>query len=232
MPYLYHIGRRVESHGESAREDVQIDDNTATAIRRDAPAKGRHGYAKPMFIKPHHRPIYPHIFADVRKPLVPKKLSRPIGELTTLVHPLVTRYPRVAALSRRWSPEHITVTPQQALPGVTIATEAPLGAAVFVERHDGDTVTLKAEPTSWMVNRLIGNFHAELPRHSRDIVTALLATGHFPADMFTRKAKILERALLGVPSFLLQVPAALSADEASDRIVEHLLQALDQSAAA
>jgi len=29
------------------------------------------GYAKPMFIKPHHRPIYPHLFARRRKPLVP-----------------------------------------------------------------------------------------------------------------------------------------------------------------
>jgi hypothetical protein len=26
------------------------------------------GYAKPMFIKPHHRPIYPHLFAEKRKP--------------------------------------------------------------------------------------------------------------------------------------------------------------------
>src|SRR6266540_3743168 len=33
------------------------------------------GYAKPMFIKPHHRPIYPHLFSRRRKPLVPSALS-------------------------------------------------------------------------------------------------------------------------------------------------------------
>lgn len=65
------------------------------------------GYAKPMFIKPHHRPIYPHLFRDKRKPLVPPRLSKPIGRLTTLVHPVVTQYPRLARVTRRWSPEHM-----------------------------------------------------------------------------------------------------------------------------
>ena len=64
------------------------------------------GFAKPMFIKPHHRPIYPHLFKGTRKPLVPKSLSRPIGRITTVVHPAVVRYPRLADGLRRWSPEH------------------------------------------------------------------------------------------------------------------------------
>ena len=29
------------------------------------------GYEKPMFIKPHHKAIYPHLFEGARKPLVP-----------------------------------------------------------------------------------------------------------------------------------------------------------------
>ena len=64
------------------------------------------GYAKPMFIKPHHRAIYPHLFEGVRKPLVPSRLSSSVGRLTTVVHPYVIRYPRLADFSRRWSPEH------------------------------------------------------------------------------------------------------------------------------
>jgi hypothetical protein len=185
------------------------------------------GFAKPMFIKPHHRPIYPHLFARRRKPLVPSRLSKPIAELTTLVHPLVTQFPRVAALSRRWSPEHMMVSPQVALPNATISTAAPLAAAVFVERYEGSGASLEEKDIDWMVSRLIGNFHDELPRHSRDLVTALAATGMLPAErFFADKATVLARSLDGKPTFLLRVPAAFSADRASDVIVERLLDAL------
>jgi hypothetical protein len=188
------------------------------------------GYAKPMFIKPHHRPIYPHLFARRRKPLVPSTLSKPIAELTTLLHPLVTQYPRIAALSRRWSPEHMMVSPQAALPHATISTAAPLAAAVFVERYDGSGASLEEKDTSWMVSRLIGNFHDELPRHSRDLITALAATGMVPAErFFPEKAAVLARSLNGKPAFLLRVPAAFSADRASDVIVERLLDVLARS---
>jgi hypothetical protein len=188
------------------------------------------GYAKPMFIKPHHRPIYPHLFDRRRKPLVPSALSRPIAELTTLVHPLVTQYPRLAAFSRRWSPEHMMVSPQEALPNAAISTAAPLAAAVFVERYDGSGASLEEKDTGWMVSRLIGNFHAELARHSRDVITALAATGLMPAErFFAEKAAVLTRALDGKPAFLLRVPAAFSADQASDVIVERLLDVLAYS---
>jgi hypothetical protein len=185
------------------------------------------GYAKPMFIKPHHRPIYPHLFARRRKPLVPSTLSKPIAELTTLVHPLVTQYPRLAALSRRWSPEHMMVSPQVALPNATISTAAPLAAAVFVERYDGSGASLEEKDTSWMVSRLVGNFQNELPRHSRELITALAATGMVPAErFFAEKGAVLARSLNGQPAFLLRVPAAFSADRASDVIVEQLLEVL------
>jgi len=185
------------------------------------------GYAKPMFIKPHHRPIYPHLFARRRKPLVPSTLSKPIAQLTTLVHPLVTQYPRLAALSRRWSPEHMMVSPQVALPNATISTAAPLAAAVFVERYDGAGASLEEKDTSWMVSRLVGNFQNELPRHSRELITALAATGMVPAErFFAEKGAVLARSLNGKPAFLLRVPAAFSADRASDVIVERLLEVL------
>jgi hypothetical protein len=187
------------------------------------------GFAKPMFIKPHHRPIYPHLFARRRKPLVPSALSRPVAELTTLVHPLVTQFPRLAAFSRRWSPEHMMVRPEVALPDASIATSAPLAAAVFVERFEGRDALLTEQDTRWMVARLVGNFHAELARHSRDLITALAATGLVPAEEFyAQKAAVLARSLRGKPSFLLRVPVSFTADQASDVIVEHLLGVLDR----
>jgi hypothetical protein len=185
------------------------------------------GFAKPMFIKPHHRPIYPHLFARRRKPLVPSALSRPVAELTTLVHPLVTQFPQLAAFTRRWSPEHMMVRPEAAFPGASIAASAPLAAAVFVERFEGRDALLTEQDTRWMVARLVGSFHSELPRHSRDLITALAATGLMPAEEFyAQKAAVLARALDDKPSFLLRVPVSFSADQASDVIVEHLLGVL------
>jgi hypothetical protein len=191
------------------------------------------GYAKPMFIKPHHRPIYPHLFAKKRKPLVPVRLSRPLGRLTTLVHPVITQYPRLARATRKLSPEHMMVTPQAAFPAACFSDRAPLGVALFVERFDGAKGDLQERDQAWMVSRLVGNFHAELSRFSRETMTALGATGLVPIErFFADKAAILERSLDGKPCYLLKVPASLSPDQASDTIVAQIQALVGRAGAA
>lgn len=178
------------------------------------------GYAKPMFIKPHHRAIYPHLFAGMHKPMVPSSLSRPVGRLTTLVHPVVIRYPRVADFSRRWSPEHRMVRPDQALQGVPVTTSAPLLVAVYVERYGGDVSRLHEVDETWMVDRMMGNFHIEMASFSQKTVTAMAATSMVPWRQYVDdKVDVLHKGLDGVPCYLLQVPSAMSADEASDDVV-------------
>ena len=86
------------------------------------------GYAKPMFIKPYHRSIYPHLFSNTHKPLVPISLSKQIARMTTRVHPYITRYPQLAQLTRRWSPEHMMVTPQRAFPEARFSTAGAPGS--------------------------------------------------------------------------------------------------------
>ncbi len=177
-------------------------------------------YEKPMFIKPHHRPIYPHLFQGARKPLVPTLLSRPVGHLTTLVHPHIVKHARLADASRRWSPEHRIVTASQALPGVTVTGQAPLLLSVFVERHEGARTTLVERDMAWMVERMIGNFHIEMPAFSRYVVAGMAATSHLSVgDFLAQKAAVLTRALDGVPTYSLMVPSVYSPDVASDDIV-------------
>ena len=181
------------------------------------------GFAKPMSIKPHHRPIYPHLFAKAHKPLVPKSLSRPIGRLTTIVHPIVVQYPRAAAFVRKWSPEHMTMAPKDALPHLPMVRSAPLVASVYVERHDGSAAELQEISQTEMVARMLGNFHIEMTVHSREIVSLLGATGLIPLhQQMSEKAAVLDEALTGLPTYLLQVPRAWSADRASDAIVAKL----------
>lgn len=177
-------------------------------------------YEKPMFIKPHHRPIYPHLFRGSRKPLVPVRLSRPLGHLTTAVHPHVVKHPRLADAARRMSPEHRIVTAQQALPGVSVTKDAPLLMSVFVERYEGARTRVAERDTEWMVQRMLGNFHIEMPGFSRDVLAGLAATSHLSlGSFFEKKADVLRRALAEVPSFVLRVPSVYSPDVASADIV-------------
>jgi hypothetical protein len=181
------------------------------------------GFAKPLFIKPYHGPIYPHLFGARRKPLVPYRLAEPLARFSTLVHPLVTQYPRLARVSRRWSPEHMMVQPRTAFPQARFSTRAPLAMAIFVERYEGTSALLEEKDRPWMVARMVGNFQAEMTRHSQEVITALGTTSLVPVERtFGDKAAIIDRALEGKPLFLLQIPKAWSADQASDVIVARL----------
>lgn len=185
------------------------------------------GYEKPMFIKPHHKAIYPHLFEGARKPLVPVRLSRGVGRVTTVVHPFVIRYPRVADLSRRWSPEHMMVTAAQAFPGRKPTTAAPLAAAVYIERYEGARSRLVEKDPEWMVDRMLGNFHIEMAGFSQQLVTGLAASSVLPWTRWVEdKATVLLKALDGRPCHLLQVPSVYTPDEASDDIVEFLEELL------
>ena len=186
------------------------------------------GYAKPMFIKPHHRPIYPHLFAGKRKPLVPSRLSRPVARLTTVVHPLVTQYPR---LRGRHAQVVARAHDAHAAGGVsrTLASRptCPLDILMFVERFNASHVSLQETDESWMVSRLIGNFHAEMACTPVRSSSPWAPPGSCPSrPSSTTSARCFERAVAGKPTYLLRVPASFPADQASDVIVEHLQKAM------
>jgi hypothetical protein len=182
-----------------------------------------------MFIKPYHRSIYPHLFKKTHKPLVPSNLSKQLHRITTLIHPLASRYPRLAQLSRHWSPEHIMVTPQQAFPEARFSEKAPLAACMFVERFQSDSEEPQfiEKSEQWMVSKLIGNFNSEMTKPSRLVLTALGAAGLLPIEqVFCEKAENLRKSISGKPCFYLRVPQSLAPDQASDIIVAHFQKVL------
>lgn len=188
------------------------------------------GYAKPMFMKAHHRAIYPTLFSQKRKPLVPPGVLPLVNRLATAVHPLITRHPRLAGLTRRWSPEHWVVSPKRVFAPERIETSAPLTVVVFLERYAGDEVRHVEQSVGWMAARLVSNFHAELPRQSQEVLVALANASIVGLGRsFGDKTAVLEAALQDVPCFLLQVPERLGADAASDAIVAAVLSLLPGS---
>lgn len=183
------------------------------------------GYAKPMFIKNYHHFLYPHLFKKAHKPLVPVALAKPIHRLTTLLHPYVTQYPALAAVTRRWSPEHMMVMPADAFPGAKLTPAAPLAASLFVERYQTSSSqgVFEKQSREWMVARLIGNFNSEMTKQSRVVMTALGASGLVPIEKsFAEKSAVLDQALQDKPCYLLRIPEAFPPDQASDMIVDHI----------
>jgi hypothetical protein len=115
------------------------------------------------------------------------------------------------------------IAPKDALPHLPMVRSAPLVASVYVERHDGSVAELRELSRAQMVARMLGNFHIEMTVHSREIVNLLGATGLIPLhEQMAQKAAVLDQALTGLPTFLLQVPRDWSADRASDAIVAKL----------
>lgn len=185
-------------------------------------------YAKPMFIKPHHRPIYPDLFQGIRKPLAPGWLTSTISSVATTVHPVIVRYPRTAAFTRRWSPEHRMVHPADVFGPGKIVPQAPARIAVFLERFDGAEARLERRTEAWMAARIVGNFHSELPFVSRRLIEALGATGLVPlGEHFSAKTSVITRALSDVACFVLRLPVAWSADRTSDYVAGTVTSMMD-----
>jgi hypothetical protein len=187
------------------------------------------GYAKPMFLKPHHRNIYPDMFSGARKPLAPGWLTNSVARLATAVHPVIVRYPKTAAFTRRWSPEHRMVHPEEVFGPSRISSGALTRLAIFLERFDGSDARLEMRSTEWMTSRIVGNFHSELPMVSRRLVEALGATGLVPLEeYFANKAAVVRQALDGVPCSLLRIPASWSADRTSDYVANLISSKLEE----
>jgi hypothetical protein len=186
------------------------------------------GYAKPLLLRPQHRGIVPAGTPARRAPLAPAVLSGALGSVATAVHPVVSRAPRVARLARRWWPEYRMVPARDALAGATIVEAAPLAATVFVERTDCTQPALESRSSDWMADRLVGSFHAELPRGARELVTAMAGSGLLSLERaFAEKAAVLRAALDGRRALLLRLPLTLRAPAAADAIAAAVDQALD-----
>lgn len=186
------------------------------------------GYAKPLLLRPQHRGIVPAGTSARRLPLAPAALSGALGSVATAVHPVVSRVPRVARIGRRLWPEYRIVPARDALAGATIVEAAPLAATVFVERADCAAPVLEPRSADWMVDRLVGSFHAELPRGARELVTAMAGSGLLSLERaFAEKAAVLRAALHGRRGLLLRLPLALRAPAAADAIAAAVDRALE-----
>ncbi len=116
------------------------------------------------------------------------------------------------------------VHPSRALPNAELRNAATLALSVYFERFRGSEIQLEERDANWMLARMMGNFHIEMPQRSQEMVTALGAVGMVPLHQaFSEKAEVIRAALRKKPAYVLQVPRSMPPDEASDEIVRSLI---------
>lgn len=143
-----------------------------------------------------------------------RSLGAPLARLSTATRPRarsIERRPAVARYALRRP----------------AGTEAPLDAAVIVERYDGARTRTVARSTDWMVQRLVGSSHLALPGPSRHLLAGMAATSQLSLPSFLEdKSRICYEALASVPGFVVRIPSVYSPEIASDEIVRVVAELL------
>lgn len=171
-------------------------------------------FQKSMYVYPYHRDLYPHLFEENRKPLVPSRLSTPMAAVRQVVRPAVERFPSVEAAARRWTPEHMKVDPRSAFPSAEFAEHAELSTILYLERSNDPEVRVLGRSDDWARSRLSETLYAELPQRARDFLTIAAGAGLISlAEWFRQREEVLSGGLAGANCLNVLIPKAVSANE-------------------
>jgi len=164
-------------------------------------------YPKPFFIYPYHRNIFPHLFKNKPKLLVPSWLSRPMALVREAVRPTVAAFPRLESFCRRFTPEHMQVAAHKALPDVEFADNAPLKLILFLERYNGSEPIVDQLDPIIARRRVVGNHYFELGVHAQELMTACSATGLLGLEeWFGRMSEVVDEVFGRLPIYRLRLP--------------------------
>lgn len=164
-------------------------------------------YPKPFFIYPYHRHIFPHLFKDKPKLLVPACISEFVAVVRRAVRPSLARFPRLESLCRRFTPEHMQISARKALPDANFADKAPLKLILFLERHNSSETLIDQLDPVVARRRIIGNHYFELGMYAQELMTACAATGLLGLeDWFGKMSEVVDNAFRGLPIYRLRMP--------------------------
>jgi hypothetical protein len=107
--------------------------------------------------------------------------------------------------------------------GSGLATAAPLGMAVYLERFDAARPEHVERSSEWLVDRLMCSFPASLEASGRAVLYALAATSTISVrTLVNEKAEILDRALVGRRVHQLRIPSVYSSEDATQVVLAFL----------
>jgi len=183
-------------------------------------------YPKAFFIYPYHRNLFPHLFKQKHKPLVPPVLSNVLEHVRTVVRPICMAFPKLENIARRITPEHMQIPARTALPDVEFSGSAPLDTVLFMERYSGTQTQIIEISVEEARRRLVGNWYYEQQRCGQDAFLAAGSTALFDiSEFFAKMASVIESAFSNRKIFLLRT-AKLRPKEFGKVVVEKVCKVL------
>jgi hypothetical protein len=155
-------------------------------------------FPKAFFIYPYHRELFPHLFKAKHKLLIPPIFSGIVERVRTIVRPTIMAFPRLEDFARRFTPEHMQIPAQIALPGVQFCDNAALERILFIESYSGNDIIIDELDLSDVKRRLIGTWNYEQGRCARDLILGAGGTGIIDLDThFSEMSSVILSALRG-----------------------------------
>lgn len=164
-------------------------------------------YPKPFFIYPYHKDIFPHLFRNKPKLLIPVWFGKPMAVIRQAVRPGLTMFPRLESVCRRLTPEHMKIPARKALPYAKFVDGVPLKLILFVERYSGSEVVVDKLDPILARHRVVGNWYFETGDLARQLMLACGATGLFSLeDWFAKMSSVVDEVFGRFPICRLRIP--------------------------
>ena len=187
-------------------------------------------YPKPLFIYPYHRELFPHVFAQAQKFVVPISLMRSVGAVRRLVRPLLRAFPRVEDFGRRYTPEHIHTQARVALPETEFSTRLPLSLVLYLERYPGHEVRLEKLDIDAYSTLMTEILIREMGVPAGELLNECFQLGLMSKEKyFSAQKMIFQNAMRSCPSYKLLLPDNLLASATGETICEIVQQLLGAS---
>ena len=183
-------------------------------------------FPKPFFIYPYHKNIFPHLFKNKPKFIVPPFMSNMMAGIRQAVRPLLSSFPKVERFCRKFTPEHMQVAAKDALPDANFADSANISLILFLERYNGSSNTVDELSVEDAKRKVVGNLFFELGDNARELMMACGATGFIGLeDWFGRMEDVVVNLLKKHQLYRLRM-IEMTPEETGKVIASHVCELL------
>lgn len=182
-------------------------------------------FLKDLFIYPYHKSVFPELFASGQGPAVPPAWNGVFKRLVSWAKPVLSKYPALFSLARRYNPQSSKVSPVQAFSADKLADHAVISEVIWLERTQRDETVCKEAMPDDIASRAASITLLEILSDRCQAVLAVCGMGKdFFMDyerLFQQSRSILTDAFRRVPVCELDVQVSAEFDEIADLLMAH-----------
>ncbi|MGV7223124.1 MAG: hypothetical protein ACQ9MH_16535 [Nitrospinales bacterium] len=185
-------------------------------------------YPKPFFIYPYHKELFPHLFKNKPKLVVPSFMSNSVGAIRQMVRPVVCNFPKVEQFCRKFTPEHMQIDAVKALPNADFADTADISLILFLERYNGEKNVVDELTVETARRKVVGNLYFELGEYAQNLMTACGSTGLIGLEeWFSRMGEVIQGVFEKYPLYRIRM-VPMKPEETGETIAETVRNLLEK----